>query len=243
MEFVSPEGLRLDGRRAKELRALKCEFGTLKNADGSAMFEMGNTKVMAAVFGPHEPTNRGQAAHDRAIVRCEYAMAAFSTGERRRRGKTDRRATEITSVIRSALEQTILLELMPGSQIDIFVQVLQADGGTRCACINAAMLALAEAGIPMRDVVAACAAGHLDSTPLLDLNYVEDSGGGPDVVVALHANLDKVVVLQMDNKLPLETLETVIELAVEGCKALTTFMREQLLARTQRLAAARGMLH
>lgn len=61
----------------------------------------------------------------------------------------------------------------------------------------------------MRDVVAACAAGHLDSTPLLDLNYVEDSGGGPDVVVALHATLDKVVVLQMDNKLPLETLETV----------------------------------
>ena len=80
-------------------------------------------QVIAAVFGPHEPTNRGQAANDRAIVRCEYAMAAFSTGERRRRGKTDRRATEITSVIRSALEQTILLELMPGSQIDIFVQV------------------------------------------------------------------------------------------------------------------------
>ena len=61
----------------------------------------------------------------------------------------------------------------------------------------------------MRDVVAACAAGHLDSVPLLDLNYVEDSGGGPDVVVALHANLNKLVVLQMDNKLPLETLETV----------------------------------
>lgn len=79
--------------------------------------------MIAAVFGPHEPTNRGQAAHDRAVVRCEYAMAAFSTGERRGRGKTDRRATEITRVIRSALEQTILLELMPGSQIDIFVQV------------------------------------------------------------------------------------------------------------------------
>lgn len=242
MEFVSPEGLRLDGRRAKELRALSCEFGTLRNADGSAMFTMGNTKVIATVFGPHEPTVRGQAAHDRAIVRCEYAMAAFSTGERRRRGKNDRRATEITSVIRSALEQTILLELMPGSQIDVFVQVLQADGGTRCACINAAMLALAEAGIPMKDVVASCAAGYLDSTVLLDMNYMEDSGGGPDVAVAIHSKLDKVVVLQMDNKLPLETLETVIELAVEGCKAVTAFMREQLLARTQRLASARGML-
>ena len=61
----------------------------------------------------------------------------------------------------------------------------------------------------MKDVVASCAAGYLDSTALLDMNYMEDSGGGPDVVVAVHAKLDKVVVLQMDNKLPLETLETV----------------------------------
>lgn len=80
-------------------------------------------QVIAAVYGPHEPTVRGQASHDRAIVKCEYAMAAFSTGERRRRGKSDRRATEITSVIQSAMEATIMLELMPGSQIDIFVQV------------------------------------------------------------------------------------------------------------------------
>ena len=61
----------------------------------------------------------------------------------------------------------------------------------------------------MKDVVASCAAGYLDSTVLLDMNYMEDSGGGPDVAVAIHSKLDKVVVLQMDNKLPLETLETV----------------------------------
>ena len=72
------------------------------------------------MFGPHEPTSRGQ---DSAVIRCEYSMAAFSTGERRRRGKADRRAAEITAVIRSALEQTVLLELMPGSQIDVFLQV------------------------------------------------------------------------------------------------------------------------
>ena len=78
--------------------------------------------------------------------------------------------------------------------------MLQADGGTRCAAVNAACLALADAGVPMRDLVAACAAGHLDGSALLDLNYSEDSGGGPDVVVALQPNADKVVLLQSDNR-------------------------------------------
>jgi exosome complex component RRP41 len=82
-------------------------------------------------------------------------------------------------------------------QIDIFVQVLQADGGTRAACINAASMALADAGIPMRDLVVSCAAGYLNSTPLLDLNYIEDSGGGPDLTVGIFPKLDKVSLLQV----------------------------------------------
>ena len=163
-------------------------------------------------------------------------MAAFSTGERRRRGKTDRRSTEISMVIRNTFEDTILLELMPRTQIDIYVQVLQADGGTRCACINAAFLALADAGIPMRDVISSCAAGYLDSTPLLDLNQIEDSGGGPDVVVALHPGIDKVVLLQSDNKLSIETFEEVMDLALAGCRAVAAFMKEQLIEHVKLLS-------
>lgn len=273
MEFVSPEGLRLDGRRPKEVRQLKAELGVLPAADGSASFEMGNTKVrprrrhcrparrppapprpgrqprpawqthvqvIAAVFGPKEVEQRGQADPARAIVRCEYAMAAFSTGERRRRGKTDRRATELSMVIRNTLEQTILLDLLPRTQLDVYVQVLQADGGTRCAGINAAFLALADAGVPMRDTVAACAAGYLDSTALLDLNYLEDGGGGPDVAVALHPSLDKVVLLQADARVGVDTFEEVLQLASAGCRAVAAFMREALVERVRGLSAARG---
>lgn len=239
MEYVNPEGLRQDGRRPKELRQISCELGVLAKASGSATFEMGNTKVLAAVYGPHEASNRSAAASG-AIVQCDYAMAPFSTGERRRQGRTDRRSTEISAVIRNTLEQTIITELLPNSQIDIHVQVLQADGGTRCACINAALLALAEAGIPLRDMVAACAAGYLDETALLDLNYIEDSGGGPDISVALHPQFDRVVLLQMDNRLPLETFQSVVELAMKGCKAIASFMREELLEHTRLLAGARG---
>ena len=98
--------------------------------------------------------------------------------------------------------------------------LVQADGGTRCACINAAMLAVAEAGIPVRDMIAACAAGHLDSTNVLDMNYMEDSGGGPDVAVAIHPNLDRTVLLQMDNKIGIDVFEGIYSLAEQGCKAV-----------------------
>ncbi|QHO56860.1 exosome complex component RRP41 isoform [Arachis hypogaea] len=196
MEYVSPEGLRLDGRRPMEMRQIRAEIGAVSRADGSAIFEMGNTKVVAAVYGPREVQNRSQQMSDQALIRCEYSMANFSTGDRKRKPKGDRRSTEISMVIRQTMEACIMTHLMPRSQIDIYVQVLQADGGTRSACINAATLALSDAGIPMCDLVTSCSAGYLNSTPLLDLNYVEDSAGGPDVTVGILPKLDKVTLLQ-----------------------------------------------
>ncbi|KAF3793830.1 Exosome complex component RRP41-like protein [Nymphaea thermarum] len=241
MEYVSPEGLRLDGRRAMEMRQLRAEMGVVAKADGSAAFEMGNTKVIAAVYGPREVQNKSQQVNDQALVRCEYSMANFSTGDRNRRPKGDRRSTEISLVIRQTMEECILTHLMPRSQIDIFVQVLQADGGTRSACINAATLALADAGIPMRDLVTSCSAGYLNSTPLLDLNYIEDSAGGPDVTVGVLAKLEKVTLLQMDSKLPMDIFEDVMELAIAGCKAVAKYIREVLLENTKQLELRRGI--
>lgn len=238
---MSPEGLRLDGRRPTEMRQLRAEIGNIAKADGSAVFEMGNTKVIAAVYGPREVQNKSQQMSDQALVRCEYSMANFSTGDRMRKPKGDRRSTEISLVIRQTMEACILTHLMPRSQIDIFVQVLQADGGTRSACINAATLALQDAGIPMRDIVTSCSAGYLNSTSLLDLNYVEDSAGGPDVTVGILPTLDKVTLLQMDAKLPTNTFEDVMQLAIEGCKAVANYIREVLLENTKQLECRRGL--
>lgn len=242
LEFVSPEGLRLDGRRPTEMRQLRAKLGVVDKADGSATFEMGNTKVIAAVYGPREVQNRSQQLFDQALVKCEYSMANFSTGDRRRKQKGDRRSVEISLVIRQSMEAAILTNLMPRTQIDIFVHVLQADGGTRAACVNAASLALADAGIPMRDIVASCASGYLNNTPLLDLNYLEDSGGGPDVTIALLPKIDKITLLQMDAKLPLEMFERVFELGNKGCAAVASYMRDVLLENTKELAFARGVV-
>ena len=102
IEYISPEGLRLDGRRATELRRIKCRAGVLSHAHGSAYYEQGNTKVLAAVFGPVE-AKRGKALHDRAVITCEYTMAPFSTGERKQKTKGNRRNVEISLAIKKNL--------------------------------------------------------------------------------------------------------------------------------------------
>ncbi|CAL1367793.1 unnamed protein product [Linum trigynum] len=93
----------------------------------------------------------------------------------------------------------------------------------------------------MRDLVTSCIAGYLNSTPLLDLNYLEDSAGGPDVTVGFLPKLDKVTLLQMDAKLPVDIVENVMQLAIEGCKAIATYIREVLLENTKQLEYRRGL--
>ena len=173
MEYVSLEGLRLDGRRPKETRRMRCELTALPGSDGSAVFELGNTKVLAAVHGPHECRRPSERLEDRLLVKCEVSMAAFSTGERRRRTKGDRRTNELSTFVRRCIETCVSAELLARSQLDVSIQVLQADGGVRAAAVNAAVLAIVDAGIPMQDTMACCSAGYLDDTPLLDLNYME----------------------------------------------------------------------
>jgi exosome complex component RRP41 len=92
----------------------------------------------------------------------------------------------------------------------------------------------------MRDMMAACSSGLLDGTPLLDLSHLEESGGGPDVAVALQTNGDRLVLLQMDGRLPAETFEKVTDLARAGCGLVAGYMRGALLEHTRTLALAKG---
>jgi exosome complex component RRP41 len=131
-------------------------------------------------------------------------------------------------VIRESLEPAIFMEYYPRTMIDIFIEVLQADGGTRCASITAAALALADSGIPMRDLVVACAAGKVDDTIVLDLMDTEDKMGSADVPVALMPNLNAITLLQMDGTLSTEEFESSVNLALEGCKQIYILQKEAL---------------
>ena len=252
LEYVNPEGLRVDGRRANEVRRIRFKMNLFSRADGSAYYEQGNTKVLAAVYGPREISRKQQHAEqaassggqEHALINCQYHMASFSTsGERKQQGVRtgSRRNAEISLVIRQTFESVIMTHLFPRTQIDIFMQVLQADGGTRCACINAASLALLDAGIPMRDFVVSCAAGMIDGHMLADLNYVEDSAGGPDLPVALMPNMNKITLLQMDSKLKLESFEPVLNVAVDACRQIHKTLDAQVKQYMQGLVEKRGL--
>ncbi len=143
VRLLDDNGLRVDGRRFDELRPLKIEVGTLDKADGSAYVEHGRNKILAAVYGPREAHPKHIALADRAVIKCRYHMAPFSTDERKSPAPS-RRELELSKVIREALEPAIMSEYFPRSTIDIIIEVLQADAGTRCAGITAAALALAD---------------------------------------------------------------------------------------------------
>jgi len=226
-KLIDKKGLRLDGRKLDELRPLKIEVGVLSNADGSAYIEHGKNKILAAVFGPREMHPKHLSLPDRMVLRCRYHMAPFSVQERKSPAPS-RREVELSKVIRESLEPAVFVDLYPRSGIDIFVEVLQADGGTRCASITAAALAIADAGIPMRDLVVACAAGKVDDKVVLDLMDTEDKVGVADVPVAFMPNLNAVTLLQMDGILTPEEFESAVNLAIEGCKKIYVMQKEVL---------------
>ncbi len=229
-KLIDKKGLRLDGRKPEELRQIKIEVGIILNADCSAYIQQAKNKILAGVYGPRELHPKHLARPDRTVLRCRYHMAPFSVQERKSPAPS-RRDIELSKVMREALEPSIFLEYYPRTGIDVFVEVLQADGGTRCASITAASLALADAGIPMRDLVVACAAGKIDNTVVLDLMDTEDKKGSADVPVALMPNFNAITLLQMDGILTHEEFEKAVNLALDGCKRIYVMQKEALKAK------------
>jgi exosome complex component RRP41 len=214
------DNLRADGRVFDELRPLKIEAGVLEKADGSAYLEIGGNKILAAVYGPRELHVRRIMRPDMAVIRCRYNMAPFSVGERKRPGP-DRRSVEISKITADALRPAIFLEKFPRSTIDVFIEILEAEGGTRCAGITAASVALADAGIPMKDLVASCAAGKANGNVILDLSEDEDKEGEADLPIAIMPRSGEISLLQMDGHMTPDEFGKAVDLAIEGCKQIS----------------------
>ena len=226
-EKLIVNGKRLDGRMPDELRPLKIEAGILERADGSAYVELGANKVLAAVYGPREMHPRHRQQPDTAVLRCRYNMAPFSVDERKRPGP-DRRSVEISKVTREALEPVLFLELYPRSVIDVFIEILQADAGTRTAGINAATVALADAGVPIRDMVSSVAVGKIDDTIVLDLTKDEDQWGTTDMPIAIVPRKKMITLLQMDGHFSKEEFRQALDLAFKGCEQIYEVQRQAL---------------
>jgi len=226
-------GVRLDGRKPDELREIRMEVGVLKNVQGSAYVEWGKNKVLAGVYGPREMHPKRLQNPTEATVRLTYNMAPFSVEDRKKPGP-DRRSVEISKISSEALSDVVQVHLYPDAAIDVFVEVLQADAGTRCVGLTAASLALADAGIPMKDLVAACAAGKVDGEIVLDLMKEEDNFGECDLPLAIVPRTGEVVLLQQDGKLTGEEFNKAFDLAYQGCLKVYEIQKRALLAKEVR---------
>jgi ribonuclease PH len=188
--------VRPDGRLPRQLRPLKFERGVLAHAEGSAMVSLGRTRVLCTATVEERVPGwlRGQG---RGWVTAEYGMLPRSTGERTpRTAQTGGRAQEIQRLIGRSLRAVTDLTAFGERTIILDCDVLEADGGTRTAAIDGALVALHDAfvtlsnrgrltGPPLRDMLAAVSVGVVAGTPCLDLNYLEDSSAQVDMNVVM----------------------------------------------------------
>lgn len=228
LKLIDENGKRSDNRGIDDLRQIKITVGVVKNADGSAFIEFGKNKIIVAVYGPREVHPKHMALPDRCVLRCRYHMSPFST-DTRKNPAPSRREVEISKVIRESFEPSLILSDYPREVIDVFVEVLQADGGSRCAGIAAASVALADAGINMRDLVSACAAGRLGDKIVLDINDLEDKEGDADMPVAYLSNMEQITLLQLDGKLSSSQFSECLNKAIDGCKLVYEIQKEALM--------------
>lgn len=229
---------RLDGRKDDELRPMEVKAGVIPNADGSASFKIGKTWAIAAVYGPRELFPRFLQDPKKGLLRCHYGMMPFSgSGERIRPGSS-RRAQEIAMVMTKSLEPVVDLSSFPNAVVDIFVDLPQTDAGTRCAAISAASIALADAGIPMKDMVCSVAVGKVDTKIVADLTYKEEQihefnpeshdASVADIPVAMIHNTKELTLLQLDGDITKEGLLQALELAKSATEKIYQLQKKAL---------------
>lgn len=223
---------RKDGRKLDEMRPMSAKAGVIKRAQGSALFKIGNTEALAAVYGPRDLYPRFKQDPEKGLLRCHYNMMPFSGAGDRVRPGTNRRSKEISFIMEKALRPVVDLSACPNAVVDVFIELPQTDAGTRCAAICAASMALADAGIPMKDLVSAVSAGRVEDAVVLDLDYYEDSHeDGVDIPLAMVHHTKEVSLLQMDGIISKEDFIKAIELAKKACNEIYDVQKAALKAK------------
>ena len=222
---------RLDNRKMDECRPIEAKAGVIKNAEGSAYFKIGDTWAYAAVYGPKDLFPRFLQNPDHGILRCSYNMMPFSTKEDRVRPGQNRRAKEISMVTEKSLVPVVDLSQYPNTVVDVFIELPQTDAGSRCAGICAASIALADAGIKMKDMVAAVSVGRVDDQAVVDLDYSEeayDDGPVADIPIAIIPSTGELTLLQMDGEIDKKMLMDALNMAKKPLMEISKIQRQAL---------------
>ena len=221
---------RMDGRDFDETRPIIAKAGVIKKADGSGFFKIGNTSAYAAVYGPRELNPKHMQNPKKGVLRCNYNMMPFSGTDRIKPGPS-RRSKEISMVTEKSLLPVVNLEDCPNAVVDVFIELTETDAGSRCAGICAASIALADAGIQMRDMVAAVSTGVVDRQVCIDLNGDEEHIHDVDVAdipVAMVPSTEEITLLQMDGKVSKEEIMLGIQKVAPVLKKIAEAQRQAL---------------
>ena len=222
---------RLDGRKADEMRPITAKVGIIPNADGSAMFTFGNTVAIAAVYGPRMLHPQHMQDPKGAVLRVNYDLLSFSVLDRKKPGPS-RRSQEISKVTEWALSPALDLKEFPNTVVDVQIYILQANASTRVAGINAASMALAQAGIPMKNLVCGVSVGKLDKDLVIDVNdieeHFEEGEGATDFATAKLANTDEYTLLQLDGKIQPNLIPQALALADKACAKIYEVQKKAL---------------
>ncbi len=221
---------RPDGRKPDEIRKMEAKVGIIPNADGSAMFRFGDTIAFAAVYGPKKMHPQHSQDPEKGTLRCNYNMLSFSVNERIRPGPS-RRNIEISKITEWALEPVLMIGKYPNMVIEVHINIIQANASTRCAGINAAAMALAHAGIPMRELVSSVSIGKLDKQLVVDVSKDEEDWeegeGATDIPITLTKS-GEITHLQLDGKITKEQLKEVLGLAKKATAKIYEVQKKAL---------------
>ena len=222
---------RVSGRKATEMRPMIAKVGVVPNADGSAIFAFGNSIAIAAVYGPRQLHPQHMQDPSTGILRVTYDLLSFSVSDRKKPGPS-RRSQEISKVIEWSLLQVLDLKEFPNTVVDVQVYIPQADASTRVAAINAASMALAHAGLPMKDLVTAVSVGKLDKDLVVDVDKDEEDfegGEGPtDFPMAKIAQSEAFTLLQLDGKIPPGSVKKALAMGSDACNEVYEVQKKAL---------------
>jgi exosome complex component RRP41 len=227
---MTKEFKRTDGRKIDETRKIKAKVGVVPNADGSAMFSFGDTIAIAAVYGPKTMHPQHSQNPEKGTLRCNYNMLSFSVTDRIRPGPS-RRSTEISKITEWSLEPTVILKNFESQVVDVHINILQADASTRCAGINAASMALAHAGIPMKNLASSVSIGKLDKQLVVDVSKEEEDWeegeGATDIPITMLPE-GEITHIQLDGKITPKQLKEAVELAKKATEKIYEIQKKAL---------------
>ncbi|GAB68435.1 exosome complex exonuclease rrp41 [Plasmodium cynomolgi strain B] len=227
VEYVNEEGYRIDGRKEDECRLIKISVGNeniFTDADGFAFYELGNTKLLSYIQGPTELKK----SEEKCSIKCETK---------------DSVTNEISAYIRNICENIILLDLYKNSEINIFLYIIERDGGVKHAAINTCILALIDAGIAIKYFISACSVLYLQNRILVDGNQLEINSGAPELTMVIELNTHKIILLEFDAEVPIDIFEAMVRTCMDCCVNLGNVMKLTVKENAIKLLCLNNMLN